>query len=264
MKKLLSLILLSFIFLTGCSFNKKELSDYEKIIERDILIVGVRDDAKPFGYLNPRTNEYEGFDIDIAKNIALDLLGNKRKIKFVAIDSSNRIEKLMAEEIDIIVATMSNTPQRSFLIDFSKPYHIAGQTALVKKDSDIHTFSDLKKKTTIVVLGSTTESNIRRIIPTIRIVGYRNYQKAFDAFEEGKGDAISADDGILIGLTMGRKNKDYRLLKNRISKELYSVGIRKSENNNKLKNNINMTIIRMTKDGTLRELKEKWNLSSRT
>ena len=56
-------------------------------------------------------------------------------------------------------------------------------------------------------------------------------------------------------------NKDkYRLLKNRISKELYSVGIRKNETDTKLKNQINMSIVRMTKDGTLNELKKKWML----
>lgn len=259
MKKLLSLILLSFLFLTGCSFQEEEKSDYDKIIERDILIVGVKNDAKPFGFFNEKTNEYEGFDIDIAKNIALDILGSKRKIKFVDVDSSDRIEKLMSEEIDIIVATMSATPQRNYLIDFSKPYYVAGQTALVKKDSNIHTFSDLKKKTTIVVLGSTTENNIRRIIPTIRIIGYKTYKNAFEAFKAEKGDAISADDALLVGFMQENKSK-YRMLKNRISKELYSVGIRKNENDNKLKNHIDMSIIRMTKDGTLKTLKNKWGL----
>lgn len=259
MKKLLSLILLSFLFLTACTFKEEEKSDYDKIIERDILIVGVKNDSRPFGFINKKTNEYEGFDIDIAKNIALDILGSKRKIKFVEVTSSNRIEKLMSEEVDIVVATMSYTPQRNYLIDFSKPYYVAGQTALVKKDSDIHTFSDLKKKTTIVVLGSTTESNIRRIIPTIRLIGYKTYQNAFEAFKAEKGEAISADDALLIGFLMENKNK-YRMLKNRISKELYSVGIRRSEIDNKLKKHVDMSIIRMNKDGTIKQLKEKWNL----
>ena len=259
MKKLLSLILLSFLFLTGCSLQKEEKCDYDKIIERDMIIVGVKDDSKPFGYFNEKTNEYEGFDIDIAKNIALDLLGSKRKIKFVTVDSSDRIEKLMSEEVDIVIATMSATPQRNYLIDFSKPYYVAGQTALVKKNSNIHTFSDLKKKTIIVVLGSTTESNIRRIIPTIRLIGYKTYKNAFAAFKAEKGDAISADDALLIGFMQENKGK-YRMLKNRISKELYSVGIRKCEKDNKLKNHIDMSIVRMTKDGTIKELKKKYNL----
>lgn len=259
MKKLLSLILLSFLLLTGCSLKKHEKTDYEKIIERDVLIVGVKDDSKPFGFYNQEKNTYEGFDIDIAKNIALDLLGSKDKIKFVEVNSSDRIEKLLSEEVDIIVATMSATPQRNYLIDFSKPYYVAGQTALVKKDSDIHTFSDLKKGTTIVVLGSTTESNIRRIIPTIRIIGYKTYKDAFKAFEDGVGEAISADDALLIGYMIDNQDK-YRLLKNRISKELYSVGIRKNEKDHKLKNQINMSIVRMTKDDTLKKLKAKWQL----
>lgn len=257
MKKLLSLLLLSFILLTGCAKQKVE-SDYDKIISRDVLIVGVKDDSKPFGFINPETKEYDGFDIDIAKNISLDILGSERKVKFVSVTSSTRIESLMAGDIDIIVATMSATPQREFLIDFSKPYYAAGQTALVKKDSEIYTFADLKKKNIIVVLGSTAEKNIRRIIPTARIIGYKTYKEAFAAFKEGNADAISTDDAILMDLLT--QDDNYRMLKNRISKELYSVGIRKDEDDSKLKKTVDSVIIRMNKDGTLRALKEKWKI----
>lgn len=257
MKKILSLLILSLLFLTACS-KKEEISTFDKIIKRDLLIVGVKEDSKPFGYISKITNEHEGFDIDIARNVAQELLGSERKIKFVRVTPDTRIEAITSGEVDMVIATMSETPQRHYFIDFSKPYYVAGQTALVKEDSDIYTFSDLKDKTTIVLLGSTSEKNLRGIIPTARIIGYKNYENAFKAYEEGIGDAISTDNTILSGYMLDHKG--HRLLKNKISKERYAIGIKQTEGDNELKKNLDIIITRMHKDGTIKELKKKWHL----
>lgn len=257
MKKLISLIILSLLIFTSCGKKEEIENSYDKIIKRDILIVGVKEDSKPFGYISEASGEYEGFDIDIARYIAQDMLGSERKIKFVSVTPNTRIEAVTSGEVDMVIATMSITPQREYLIDFTQPYYIAGQTAMVKEDSDIHTFADLKNKTTIVTLGSTSEKNIRGIIPTARIIGYKNYQDAFNAFEQGVGDAISTDNTILSGFLMD--HCCYRILKNKISQEPYAIGI-KSEDNKKLKKNLDVIINRMQKDGTIKSLKEKWQL----
>ena len=158
----------------------------------------------------------------------------------------------------MIIATMTVTPQRQYLVDFSSPYYIAGQTALVKEESDINTFADLKRKTTIVVLGTTAEQNIRRIIPTARIVGYKDYHSAFEAFKQGKGDAISTDDTIISGFLMDN-NSGYRILKNRISQEPYAIAI-KQQDDQRLKTELNIIVNRMKKDGTILSLKRKWHI----
>jgi len=257
MKKILCLLILSLLLLTSCS-KKEEKNSYDKIIEKDLLVVGIKNDSKPFGFISKSTGEPEGFDVDIARYIAKDITGSERKIKFIPVTPNTRIEALTSGEVDIVVATMSITPQRQYLIDFSVPYYIAGQTALVKEDSDIYTFADLKRKTTIVVLGTTAEKNLRRIIPTARIVGYKNYQDAFQAFKDGKGDAISTDNTIISGFLIDNK-KGYRCLKNKISQEPYAVGIKQDENK-KLKKNIDIIITRMQKDGTIKALKQKWHI----
>lgn len=256
MKKIICLLILSLLLLTACG-KKEEKNSYEKIIEKDVLIVGVNPDSKPFGFISKNTNQIEGFDIDVARYIAKDILGSERKIKFVPITPNERIEAITSEEVDMVIATMTITPQRQYLIDFSTPYYIAGQTAIVKKDSNIHTFSDLKHKTIIVVLGTTAEKNIRRIIPTARIVGYKNYKNAFSAFKQGKGEAFSTDDTILSGFMID--NPGYRLLKNKISQEPYAIGI-KQYDDKKLKENLDIIITRMNKDGTIKSLKKKWHL----
>ena len=261
MKKILCLILIIFVgfILTAC--GKKEVeSRYDKIIKRDYLIAGVKTDSPPFGFINNETNQPDGFDIDVVKYIAQDILGSDRKIEFVSVSPENRIEQLTSGEVDIIAAMMSATPQRQYLIDISEPYFIAGQTAIVKQESDIHTFADLKTKTIIIILRKTAEKNIRRIIPMARIIGYKNYKEAFDALLRGEGDALSSDNTILSSFLID--HPEYRMLKNKISKEPYVIGIRQPDENenDKLKRDIDIIITRMHKDGTLRMLKEKWQL----
>lgn len=256
-KILLSLLIFSCLFLTAC-IKKEEKTQLAQIIEKDHIVVGVSENSKPFGYIDETTGDYEGFDIDIAKEIAKDILGSERKIKFIPVTPSSRIEAITSNEVDMVIATMTITPQRQYLIDFSDHYYVAGQTAVVREDSNIHHFADLKKKNTIIVLGTTSEQNIRRINPLARLSGYKDYTEAFQAFKEGHAEAISTDNTLLTGFVMD--NKGYRLLRNKISQEPYGVGIRKNEKDSSLKRSINITIKRIHKDGTLKELKNKWSV----
>lgn len=257
MKKLICLIISSLILCCGC-VKKEEKTQLDKIIERDKLIVGVSTDSKPFGFINKKTGNIEGFDIDVAKYITKDLLGSERKIELVPITPASRIEAITSGLVDIVVATMTITPQREYFVDFSVPYYIAGQTAIVKKDSNIYHISDLKDKTTIIVLGTTAESNIRRIIPVAKLNGYKSYKEAFEAFQAGKGDAMSTDNTILSGFLMDYKG--YRILKNKISQEPYAIGIKQNEDDDSLKKNLDISIIRMQKNGTINNLKKKWQI----
>ena len=256
MKKILSLIILTIIITTGC-FKKGPSNDFDKIVKKDSITVGVKTDAKPFGFINEETGLNDGFDIDIAKYIARSILGTDKNIEFISVTPHSRIEAITSGKADMVIATMSVTNQRQYFIDFSVPYYVAGQTAAVRKDSGIKTFAELKNKTSIVVMGTTAEENLRRVVPTTKIIGFKTYKEAFDALKEGKGDAFITDETILSDFIY--HNKDYKTLKQKISIELYGVGIKKSKDK-KLKEAIDIVISRMSKDGTLNYLRKKWHL----
>jgi len=258
MKKICTLfLLLMFFFTTGCNFDKRsKLNDIQRIKEQGYITVGVKTDSKPFGFINKKTGKNDGFDIDIAKYIAKNILGSEDGVKYVQVTPSSKIEAILSGEVDMVIATMSITPQRQFLVDFSIPYYIAGQTAVVRDASDIHNFSDLRNKVTIIVLGSTAEENIRKILPTAKLYGFKTYTEAFNAFQNGQGDAISTDNTILSGFMM--ENKGYRMLKIKISQEPYAVAFKKNEKDDSLKKTINMVLRQLEKDGTLKKLKKKW------
>ena len=232
--------------------------DLLKIIkERGYIIVGVKTDTRPFGYIENGKNI--GFDIDIAKYIAKDILHDPNKIKFVQVTPSNRLYLLNVEKVDMVIATMTRTPERMAIISFSKPYFVAGQAVLTRAGSSIQTLADLDEKNVGVLYGSTAEKNIRMLLPSVNVLGYKTYHDAYNALKAGRIAAITSDDTILRHYAL--TDHSVKLLPKRYTRELYAIGIRKEPESRSLLKIVNMNVTNMVNDSTLTSLKRKWKLN---
>lgn len=250
-----TLILSSVLILSGCGKKEQVPDTLSQIMQRGKLIVGVKYDTKPFGYLNEK-HQPIGFDIDLAKYIAKSLLGNENLVEFKQVTSSSRISVLNSEKVDMIIATMSITPQRKQVVEFSRPYYVAGQALLVPRSSSINSISQLNGKKVIIIFGSTAENSLRLAAPEALISGYKTYTSAYNALKEGRADAITSDDTILLGIAMN--DKSLKLLPKRYSKEPYAIAFRKGDGSFRLKNRVDFIIKDMLMTGKLNQLKAKW------
>jgi putative glutamine transport system substrate-binding protein len=242
-KKFLSTVLVSTLtaaLLVGCGSDSKPEKTGEgggdkavasetlkKIKERDKLLAGVKYDTNLFGLKDPTTGKVEGFDIDIAKALAKELLGDENKIELKEVTSSTRIPMLNKGDIDIIIATMTITEQRKKEVNFSDVYFQAGQSLLVKKGSDIKGIGDLKGKTVLAVKGSTSAKNIREKAPDANVLEFGNYSEAFTALKSGKGDALTTDNAILLG--MSAQDPNYVLVGGNFTDEPYGIASKKGD-----------------------------------
>ena len=255
-KILIVLLLLCFI-LCGCK-QTKPVDTLTTIMQRDKIIVGVRDDAAPFGYKDEKGN-LAGYDIDLAKIIAKSLLGSDEKIEFVPVTATNRIMKLDSGEFDMLIAMMSMTKKREMIVDFSIPYYVAGQAILVKNSCTKTSLRDFKGKKLIIIFGSTSENNLRTNVPEIDIIGFRTYNDAFQALKDGKAEGIVADDTILMNYAL--KDKSVKLLPKRYSKEPYSIAFRKEPQSKNLIIKVDYIINYLAEIGVLNKLQEKWGIN---
>ena len=254
---LLPIVLMSLlIIVVGCNNNQNKETLLEVIKERDYIIAGVKYDAKPFGFIN-RDQELQGFDIDMLKEIAKRLLGDKTKIEFRQVTSATRIQELTSGNIDIAAATMTINDKRKRVIDFSDVYYTAGQTLMVPIGSDIESVNDLSGKTVLVVLGSTSEKNIRNLVPDAKILGFRTYTDAFAALRAGRGDALTTDDTIIAGMISEAPDK-FKMLPERFTKERYGMGFKKSDYTKTFQERVNDILKAMKEDGTLNKIRVKW------
>ena len=222
-----------------------------QIKARGTLRVGVKYDAPPFGALNPRTNQVEGFDVDVARAVAGKLLGDPKKITFVQVTSQNRIPLLQGGDIDMFVATATITPARLKEIDFSNVYLRSGQSLLVKKGAPIKTYHDLSGKAVCSVTGSTPEQTIRRLVPGANVQTYETYPECFQALLGGRVDAMTTDEGILLGFQRQAPDQT-ELAGGTFTFEPYGIGIAKG--NATLVKAVNAALARIGKDGTYAQL----------
>lgn len=254
-KRLLGILLCLVLFVTGCTQKGKDQDALDKIMQRGKIIVGVKYDTKPFGYINDK-QQLVGYDIDLAKYIANSILGDENAVEFKQVTSSNRILALNSGEVDMVIATMTITPQRSQIINFSKPYFVAGQAVLVPQNSNIKSMSDLNGKKVIIIFGSTAEARLRLIAPESNIIGFKTYTSGYSALKQGRADAMTTDDTILMGFA--EADKSMKLLPQRYTQEPYAVGFKKEPNSARLEQKVNEIIDNMTANGDLVAIREKW------
>lgn len=197
-----------------------------KIQDRGKIIVGVKYDVPMFGLLNPTTNKLEGFDIDVAHEIANYIFGDPNAIEFKEAVSKNRIPFLQDGTVDIVISTMTINAEREQQIDFSVVYYLAGQSLLVPINSTITGIQDLEGKRVGTAKGSTSEKNIRAKAPKADVHLFDGYAEAVAAMDAGRLDAVTTDDNILIGFQAKEPNK-WKLVGGQFTKEPYGIGIAK-------------------------------------
>lgn len=259
-----SIITLAAFTLSGCGTGKSETngtpvtnggkSTVDFIKQRDKLIVGVKYDTNLFGMKNTATGKVEGFDVDLAKALAKDILGDENKVEFKEVTSKTRIPLLEKGEIDMIIATMTITEERKKQVNFSDVYFKAGQSLLVRKGSTIQSIADLKGKKVIAVKGSTSAKNIKEKVPSITLIEFENYADAFTALKSGKGDVLTTDNAILMGMV--QQDPNFVLTGGLFTDEPYGIAMRK--NDTKITDTVNTFLKKIKDNGEYTKIYKKW------
>jgi polar amino acid transport system substrate-binding protein len=250
-KKFVALILA--VAFTGAVAMPAAADTLADVKKKGVLVAGVKDSTPGFGFIDQKTREIVGYDIDFVKAIAKKL-GVRLELKPVT--SASRMPQLMAGNIDIIAATMTNTAERAKQIDFSYTYFLTGQKFLGKKGS-IRTLAELDGKRIGTAKGSTSEQNAKRTLPTATILSFDDYPQAFLAFRRGKVFAITTDESILANILGKAPNREnYEIPDIRISDEPYGLGIRKGDR--AFLEFVNNALLDMEKTGEAKAIFEKW------
>ncbi|MFJ7747831.1 transporter substrate-binding domain-containing protein [Peribacillus sp. NPDC097295] len=236
----------------GSKDNEKDM--LTQIKENDKIVFGVKNDTRLFGLKNPNTKEVEGFDIDIAKALAGEILGDEEKVEFKEVTSKTRMPLLNNGDIDAIVATMTITEERKKEVDFTDVYFDAGQSLLVKKGSDIKGIDSLKGKKVLAVKGSTSAINIREKAPEAEVLEFENYSEAFAALKSGQGDTLTTDDSILYGMV--DEDPNYELVGGTFTDEPYGIAVKKG--NEKFVDELNKALKAIKDSGKYDEIHDKW------
>jgi putative glutamine transport system substrate-binding protein len=235
-----------------------EAADIQKIKDRGVLKVGVKVDVPKFGYKDPKTGITEGLDIDIAKAIAKNILGDETKLETQAVTAKTRGPLLDNGEVDLVIATFTITEERKQTYNFSDAYYADGIGLLVKKASGIKTFKDLNGKKIGVAQSATTKKVIQEKaeVEGIKVTTFEfgTYPEIKTALDSKRIDVFSVDASILLGYL----DDTTVILDDRLSAEEYGVASKKS--NAALAKRVNEIINELKTSGELEAIAKKWGL----
>ncbi|WP_228000002.1 glutamate ABC transporter substrate-binding protein [Nocardia australiensis] len=217
------------------------------IVANGRVRVGVDQNTYLFGFRNPTTGQIEGFDIDIAREIARDIFGDPDKIELRTVAAADRIPALRDKQVDLIVRNFSATCERRKDVDFSGVYYRAAQRILAPRDSGIKTGADLADKTVCVTRGTTAAAPLFALKQAPRqVLGATNWTDCLAALQQGHVDALSGDDPILYGLVAQDLNLE--VVGEVLGTDNYAVGI--AQGNPELVRYVNSVLERIRSDGT--------------
>lgn len=198
------------------------------------IVVGTKFDQPGLGQKNPTTGKVEGFDVEIAKLIAVGLFGGsasdaESKIEFKESTTPNRETFIENGTVDIVVATYTINDARKQRIDFAGPYYVAGQDIMVKaNDNSIKGVNDLNGKKTCSVRNSTPAANVRRLAPQADLTEFDQYSDCVQALRDGRVQSVTTDNSILLGFVAASPT-DFKIVGNKFTDEPYGIGLKKGD-----------------------------------
>ena len=168
--------------------------------------IGVFSDKNPFGYVD-ENGKVQGYDVYFAKRIAKDLLGSEDAVDFVYVEAASRVEYLKSAKVDITLANFTVTDERKEQVDFALPYMKVALGIVSPQKAKITDVNQLKGKKLIIVKGTTAETYFFFFFPDVTLVKFDEYQEAYDALLDGRGDAFSTDNTEV--LAWAKQNKGF-------------------------------------------------------
>ncbi|MEV0295702.1 glutamate ABC transporter substrate-binding protein [Nocardia sp. NPDC050710] len=226
----------------------------DAIRARGRLVVGLDAGSNLFSFRDPLSGTIVGFDADIAREVARDLLGSPDLIEYRTLGSADREQALEDHTVDMVAKTMTITCERRQRVSFSTVYLRADQRVLAMKNSGIRGLDDLAGKRVCVVRGTTSLDRVRREQPAAAILSVPTWADCLVVLQQRQVDAVSTDDAILAGLAA--QDPYTELVGASISGEPYGIGIPKGSDD--LVRFVNGTLDRIRADGTWSRIYRQW------
>ncbi len=222
--------------------------------EGGTLIVGFDQDFPPMGFLGDN-GEYTGFDLELAQEVA-KRLGLEYQAQPIAWDAKDM--ELESGNIDCIWNGFTMTGREDDYT-WTEAYMANTQVFVVRNDSGIEGKDGLAGKVVECQADSSAEAALKEdpdLTSTFgQLLTTADYNTAFMDLEQGSVDAI-AMDVIVAGYQIKQRNADFTILDDSLSAEEYGVGFKKG--NTELRDKVQATLEDMAKDGTMKEISEKW------
>lgn len=237
-----------------------------RIAETNIIRLAYRESSVPFSYL-VGPGRPGGFAVDLADAVAdavrTRLNRPNLQIQRQAVTSQNRIPLVQNGTIDLECGSTTNNSARAQQVGFSVNFFYAGIRMLVRTNSGIKSWSDLRNRTVSMTTGTTSVAVVRRYSEenqmNINQVTTRDFADALLLVESGRADSFVIDDVVLYGLRANSRNPEaLAVVGDPLSVEAYACMVRREDP--EFKALVDEVITGLMRSGEFERLYARWFL----
>jgi polar amino acid transport system substrate-binding protein len=236
----------------------------QSIIDKGKLVVGVKTDYPPWG-MRDKDGHIVGMEIDMANDIAKRLSAKAGKpiaLELLPVVASNRMQFLQQGQIDLMIATMNDKPERRKLVGITLPdYYASGVTVLAKKDAGIKDWPDLKGKDICTIQGAWYNKDWGDKFGA-NLVAFPGTPEAERALLDGRCVGWLYDDTAFVSRIAldAEKWKDYTLATPTVAQEPWAIAVRSEDRTGPWGKLVSEAIVDWLTSGTLLSLEKKWGI----
>ena len=229
---------------------------FSTVANAETLRVGSLTVYAPFEFLDSNTGRYEGFDMDLIREIG------KREnfdIEIVSMSLDGLVPALISGNIDAAVSALTITPERAARVDFTKPYYTAGLSMLVRK-ADAQKYPDFKalENQRIAVQIGTTGADTAKGIKGAKVAAFNTTSEAFMDLATGNSAAVVHDRPVLAYFlkTQTESAGTMQLQPEILDAQSYGFAVRKG--NKELLDKLNKAYDELVASGEVQKIHDKW------
>lgn len=231
-------------------------AEWQEISKRGELVIGVKDNLRPLAYRDFQGN-LRGFEIDVARRLALELLGSENALKLIPLLNQERIQKVTDLEVDLAIASITVNTSRQRVVDFSDFYYLDGTAIIVKKGRINSNIRDFYGK--IGVIGNSRAiPQLKFNLPNLSLKEISSYQQALKSIESGEIEGFAGDITILTGWI--QENSNYQLLPIVFGGYPLAIALPKGRQYQELRDKVNEVVRKLKEEGWLEERAKYWDL----
>jgi len=228
--------------------------DLDTIKQRGTLIVGVKADYPPFGYRDP-SGAIVGIEPALAADVAKSL---GVKLELVPVVAANRMQFLEQGKIDLMIATMTDTPERRNVVEIVQPdYYASGYNIMVPKSMNLKSWESLKGKPVCGIQGAYYNKEAAENFG-LQVVAFTGTAEALTAMKQGRCVGLLYDDTSIEGDLLMPEWSDYDMPLESQDAQPWGLAVRKGQP--EWATYMSTMVKRWNKDGTIVNLETQYHI----
>ena len=224
--------------------------------DQKVLRMATESSYPPFEFVETKTGETVGFEIDLLRGIA-ERIG--RKLEIVPMGFDAIIPALLTNTADVGMAAITITPERQKRLAFTDSYYVSGLSVLIRAadKATITKVEDLNNRTICAQIGTSGHMRAQQV-PGAKVKAFNNVSETFLELSNKGCDAVIGDRPVNSYFLMSRPQtaKDFYHMPVMLNTELFGIAAKKS--NKALVEEMNAAMKAMRADGSYGRMYKKW------